>query len=253
MQHHQPNHHNDAPLLLLSQPSCTYKHIIINQPTGKSIMDPPECSGHSHDHGEHGDDLGLSLRPQMDLPGVHCFNESIPDSGRAILKCHEDRLSETPCVISQMDDPELLLHIPFTESVTVRSISVRSGVGGGDGAPPREIALFVNRDDLDFDTARELEPEMKLELLPPHHFVEGTLDYPLRPAGRFQNISSFTIFFKSNYGGEDEVSTNITYVGLKGKGTKMRRGVVHTVYESKPMPEDHQVDADKYPAASESC
>mmetsp|Transcript_90936 Transcript_90936/g.136216 ORF Transcript_90936/g.136216 Transcript_90936/m.136216 type:complete len:222 (+) Transcript_90936:160-825(+) len=214
-------------------------------------MDPPECSGHSHDHTDHGDDLGLSLRPQIDLPAVQCLNEEIPNSGRAILKLHEDRLTQTPVLRSQPDDPELLLHIPFTENVTIQSIAIRSVVAMNDNddnnpaCPPKTVKLFVNREDLDFETARELEPQAKLELLPPHHFVEGTIDYPLRPAGRFQNVSSLTIFVADNYDeDDDEVSTIITFVGLKGKGTKQRRMAVETVYESQGMMKDHKVEGE---------
>jgi hypothetical protein len=204
-------------------------------------MDPPECSGHSHDHGDHGDDLGLSLRPQFDLPGVRCLNEETPNAGRAILKLHEDRRSAEPNLKSQDDDPELLLYIPFTEAVIVQSISIRSVIPMGadneeaEVAPPRRIKLFVDRDDLDFETARDMEPQMQLECLPPHHFVEGSIDYPLRPAGRFQGISSLTIYVADNYSGDD-CSTIITYVGLKGKGTKQKRAAVDTIYEVKPMP-----------------
>jgi hypothetical protein len=209
-------------------------------------MDPPECSGHSHDHGDHGDDLGLSLRPQFDLPGVRCLNEETPNAGRAILKLHEDRRSAEPVLKSQDDDPELLLYIPFTEAVIVQSISIRSVVPVGtdneeaEVAPPRRIKLFVDRDDLDFETARDMEPQMQLECLPPHHFVEGSIDYPLRPAGRFQGISSLTIYVADNYSG-DECSTIITYVGLKGKGTKQKRAAVDTIYEVKPMPMGNKV------------
>ena len=205
---------------------------------------PPECSGHSHDH-DHGDDLGRSLRPQIDLPAVQCLNEEVPNSGRAVLKLHEERLSTTPRLKSQEDDPELLLFIPFTESVTVQSISIRS-VTTADADPPsfppRKLKLFANRENLDFETARDLTPEGKLDLLPPHHFVEGTIDYPLRPAGRFQNISSLTLFFQDNYGGDDDdYSTVITFVGLKGKGSNVKRMAVETVYESRGMKKDHKV------------
>lgn len=225
-------------------------------------MDPPECNGHSHDHHDHGDDLGLSLRPQIDLPGVQCLNEEIPNSGRAVIKAHQDRLSAEPVLRSQPDDPELLLFIPFTESVVVQSISIRSVTTGGNNqddaavaaaaAPPRHVKLFVDREDLDFETARDLEPQMQLELLPPHHFVEGTIDYPLRPAGRFQNISSLTIFVADNYSGDEERSTIITYIGLKGKGTKLRRVAVEAVYETQPMPK--QTRSKAFDAvARESC
>jgi hypothetical protein len=206
-------------------------------------MDPPECNGHSHDH-DHGDDLGVSLRPQIDFPAVSCLNEEIPNSGRAILKIHEERLSNEPSLRSQEDDPELLLHVPFTEAVTCQSISIRSVSGADAGVqavPPRRIKLFTNRDDLDFEMARNMEAVTELELLPPYHFVEGTIDYPLRPAGRFQNISSLTIFVENNYADEVDTSTIITFVGIKGKGSGQKRMAVETVYESRGMKADHKV------------
>jgi hypothetical protein len=206
-------------------------------------MEPTECSGHSHDHHDHGEDLGLSLRPHIDLDGVQCLNELVPNSGRAVLKLHEERLSVHPACKSQEDDPELLLYIPFTEAVTIQSIAIRSvSANDEESYPPRKIKLFTNRDDLDFDTARELDATCRLELLPPHHFVEGTIDYPLRPAGRFQNISSLTIFVEDNYGSENnDSSTIITFVGVKGKGSRQKRMAVETVYESQGMPKDHKV------------
>jgi hypothetical protein len=209
-------------------------------PTHSAVvkMDPPECSGHSHDH-EHGDELGTSLRPQFDFPRVVCFNEEVPGSGRAVLKLHEERLTAQPNLCSPEDDPELLLTIPFTESVTIQSISVRGGAATDNTSPPKTILLFTNREDLDFDTARELPSQMTLELLPPHHFAEGSIDYPLRPAGRFQNVSSISLYFVDNY--EEGKSTEITFIGLKGKGSNMKRMAVETVYESRGMLADHKV------------
>jgi len=216
-------------------------------------MDPPECSGHSHDH-DHGDDLGVSLRQYVDLPAVSCLNEEVPGSGRAILKLHEERLSDTPSLQSPEDDPELLLHIPFTEAVTVQSITVRSGgtTANARTAPPRRIKLFVDRTEgLDFETARELPPTQQLELLPPDHMPDGTIDYPCRPGGRFSNISSLTIYFVDNYDDSDEGSgTAITHVGLKGKGHGVKRQAVETVYESQGMRKDHRVRGDKFGSRS---
>lgn len=208
-------------------------------------MDPPECSGHSHDH-EHGEDLGLSLTKYVDLPRVSCLNEEVPGSGRAVIKLHEDRLSDKPSLKSPEEDPELLLHIPFTESVTMQSFTIRNASDATETASPRLVKLFTNREDLDFETARELPPQQAVELLPPDHFVEGTIDYPCRPAGRFQNISSLTIFVESNYDDSGESGTEITYVGLKGKGTKMKRLAVEAVYETQGMPEDHKVRGEEY-------
>lgn len=220
-------------------------------------MDPPECSGHSHDHDHSGDDLGLSLRPQMDLDGVTCLNEEVAGMGRSVLKLHEERLSNEPVLRSQEDDPELLLYIPFSEAVTILSIAVRSVSNNNTDnhqqqpyptAPPKTVKLFPNRDNLDFDTARELTPDATLHLMPPEHFVEGTIDYPLRPAGRFQNISSLSMFFENNHTDEndDDTATLITFVGLKGKGTNVKRMCVECVYESRGMPKDHKVPDGEY-------
>lgn len=246
---------------------------------------PPECSGHSHDHQDHAsDDLGLSLRPLIDFPGVVCQNEDVLGMGKAVLKLYEERCTELPSLRSPEDDPELLLHIPFTESVTVHSITVRSVSNNNNNgsshrtaaAAPRKLKLFVNRDVLDFEMAREAPADATLQLLPPEHYTEGTIDYPMRPAGRFQNISSLQLFFVDNYsmptaqqlqqggGGEHSnrddnednddreekeiAATEITYIGLKGQGTGMRRVAVETVYESQGMPEDHKTPGNEFGA-----
>jgi hypothetical protein len=206
-------------------------------------MDPPECSGHSHDH-DHGDSedgLGLSVRPYVDFTKVQCFNEDVAGSGKAVIKLYEDRHSEVPSLLSPAGDPELLLIIPFTEAVTIQAIAIRSSSSRSDAAAPRKVRLFTNREDLDFETARELPAQQELELLPPNHFVEGTIDYPMRPAGRFQNISSISIYIVNNYDEDEDAPTEITFIGLKGKGTNMKRRAVETVYEAQGMPKDHKV------------
>jgi PITH domain len=218
-------------------------------------MDPPECTGHAHDH-DHEDGLGLSLRQYIDFPKVFCLNEEVSGSGAAILKLHEERLIPTPSLQSPEGDPELILYIPFTEAVTIQSITIHCAPATTSAtavtAPPRRIKLFVDRNDLDFETARELPPSQELELLPPHHIADGTIDYPVRPAGRFQNISSLTIFVVDNYDTDanDDSGTEITHVGIKGKGTKIKRGVVNTVYETQGMPKDHSVRGGGFGAPS---
>jgi hypothetical protein len=204
-------------------------------------MDPPECSGHSHDH-DHGDELGVSLRKYVNMEGVQCRNEVEFGSGKLVLKLHEERLTSTPSVQSPDGDPELLFFIPFTEAVSVQSITVRNGSENSDTVSPRTIKLFVDRDDLDFETARELPPAATLELLPPEHgSPEGTIDYPLRPASKFANIASISVFVVDNYDASGESGTEITYIGFKGKGMGVRRKAVETVYEAQGMPQDHKV------------
>mmetsp|Transcript_19882 Transcript_19882/g.43189 ORF Transcript_19882/g.43189 Transcript_19882/m.43189 type:complete len:227 (-) Transcript_19882:253-933(-) len=210
---------------------------------------PHGCDGHSHDDEQAEDSLGLSLRPQIDLDGVKCLNEERPNMGHDVLKLHEERLTADPFLRSQEDDQELLLYIPFSEAVTITHLSVRSESRDFEdfpAAPPRTVKVFSDRDDIDFDLARELSPQCQIDLLPPDHFVEGTLDYQLRPAGRFQNISSLTLFFVDNFAGglldaDDEVSTIVTYVGIKGKGSRQKRMAVDAIYETRGMKKDHKV------------
>ena len=218
---------------------------------------PHECDGHDHDH-EHEGGLGTSLRPQIDLDGVTCLNEDRLNMGREVLKLHEERLSAEPFLRSQEDDPELLLYIPFSEAVTITHLSVRSVTGSEDDefptAPPRTIKVFSDRDNIDFDMARELASQCKVDLLPPEHFVEGTIDYPLRPAGKFQNVSSITIFFQDNFAtldDDEDVSTIVTYVGVKGKGSRQKRMAVDAVYETRGMKKDHKVPGAEFGASNE--
>jgi len=222
---------------------------------------PHGSDGHAHEPADSEDHLGLSLRPQMDLPLVKCLNEDRPNAGRDVLKLHEERLSAEPFLRSQEDDPELLLYIPFTEAVTITHLAVRSTPINDDEdyptASPRTIKVFSDRDDIDFEMARELDPQCKVEVLPPDHFVEGTTDYPLRPAGKFQNVSSITLFFEDNFasglldGSGDDVSTIVTYIGVKGKGSRQKRMAVDAVYETRGMRKDHQVPGAEFGAQQE--
>jgi len=144
-------------------------------------------------------------------------------------------------------------HKAFTEAVAIHSICIcgNSSLARAT-APPFHVKIFVNRIDLDFDMARELEPTMKLELVPPEHCIaeQATLDYPLRPAGRFSACSSISLYFADNYSvpqnstsGDVEsiLTTEINYIGFKGKGTNMKRVAVETVYETMGMKQHHQV------------
>ncbi len=244
------------------------------------------CDGHSHDHDHAEPDdtstaLGTSLRPSINFASVICLNESTPNSGRDILKLYEERLTAQPSLMSQDDpddDPELLLVVPFSEAVTMKSISILShhdnpnnndnAAGAGRGrrtAAPRTVRIYTNRTNLDFETVRDLEPATTITLMPPSHnwtpeHIGATIDYPLRPAGRFQNITEIALYFCDNYDmpdghgaasimedyDEDRIPTDITYVGFKGIGTNMKRKAVKAVYEVRGMKKDHKVPGSEY-------
>jgi hypothetical protein len=232
------------------------------------------CDGHSHDHDDE-DQLGLSLQKYIDIPGVYCLNEHLTNAGQSVLKPYTDRHTTDPSLQSPRgdDDIELLFHIPFTEAVKIRticisgraSIYVPNGDESNATSSPFSVKVFANRSDLDFDTARELDSDVLVELMPPEHLSEvqpqalssedslgaGTLDYPLRPASKFKYCNSITLFFADNFASKlaeaegddpDEViPTEITYVGFKGEGTSVKRVAVKAVYETRGMKKDHSV------------
>mmetsp|Transcript_6441 Transcript_6441/g.12138 ORF Transcript_6441/g.12138 Transcript_6441/m.12138 type:complete len:252 (-) Transcript_6441:3399-4154(-) len=243
------------------------------------------CTGHSHDH-DHEDQLGLSLQSYIDMDQVYCLNEHVENAGRSILKPYQDRFTLEPNLQSPSDDDdlELLMYIPFTEAVSIKSISVggresiyqpNNGNKVGATSAPFTCKVFANRTDLDFPNARELDADATIELLPPEHMSEiqaddelgpGTLDFPLRPASKFRMCTSVTLFFGDNYAqklaeaqgnvddGDDDdddddvIPTEINYIGFKGNGTSVKRVAVECVYETRGMKKDHKTPGAEYGA-----
>ena len=169
-------------------------------------------------------------------------------------------MTTQPSLMSQDDpdeDPELLLIVPFSEAVTMKSISILSHHGNPNNrttivtAAPRTVRIYVDRTNLDFETVRDLEPTTTITLMPPSHqwsdeHTGGTIDYPLRPAGRFQNITEIALYFCDNYDMPMGFPTEITYVGFKGKGLNVKRKAVKAVYETRGMKKDHKVHGSEY-------
>ena len=87
---------------------------------------------------------------------VQCLNEAIQGTCKEVFKPWSKRLEPSdPPLESNENDPELLLHVPFSGDVRIRAISV---IGGTDGTAPAELKVFINREDLDFSTAAEVPP-----------------------------------------------------------------------------------------------
>ena len=243
-------------------------------------MPPHATNDHDHDYDDE-DGLGVSLQSYIDMPQTFCLNEHRANAGRDILKAYVDRRSLEPNLKSDEDDLELLMYIPFTEAVSVKTVCIsgRSSIYRPNGpdddtdatSAPVTCKVFVNRNDLDFETARDLTPDATIDLLPPEHAAEfetenddqggATLDYPLRPGGKFKMTSSITLFFGDNYAQKaaeasghhdtDIIPTEIDYIGFKGKGTSIKRAAVEFVYETRGMKKDHKTPGAEF-AAKES-
>eukprot|EP00472_Partenskyella_glossopodia_P001550 CAMPEP_0197532680 /NCGR_PEP_ID=MMETSP1318-20131121/40596_1 /TAXON_ID=552666 /ORGANISM="Partenskyella glossopodia, Strain RCC365" /LENGTH=208 /DNA_ID=CAMNT_0043089319 /DNA_START=1 /DNA_END=627 /DNA_ORIENTATION=+ len=175
-------------------------------------------------------DRGASLYQFIDKEKVLGLNESKTGSAKNCIKAYDDRLDEKLFVKSSEGDGELIIHIPFTVQVKIKSFSV---IGGDDGSAPNAVKLWKNRDDIDFDNAEDVKCDQEFNLV---YDKDGSVEYPVR-MHRFNNASSITMFFPGNF---DDDTTQINYIGLKGEGTQNKRAIVHAVYEARALESDHK-------------
>jgi hypothetical protein len=111
---------------------------------------------HDHSCEDHNCAADWSLYNHVDIPKVVALNESVPGSVKAVFKPWEQRLDNSGGFLeSNEGDPELLVFIPFTSDVKIKSISV---VGGADGTSPSRMRAFINREGIDFSDAQNMQP-----------------------------------------------------------------------------------------------
>ncbi|GAA0143962.1 oxidoreductase [Lithospermum erythrorhizon] len=185
---------------------------------------------HDHSCEEHSCSSDWSLYKHIDLTKVSALNEAVAGSVKSVFRAWEHRLNSSEGYLeSNEGDPELLVHIPFTSDVKIKSISI---VGGADGTSPSRMRAFINREGIDFSDAQAIQPEWELA-----ENLQGILEYQTRYS-KFQSVGSITLHFPDNFGGD---TTQIHYIGLKGEATQLKRDVVATiVYELMPNPSDHK-------------
>lgn len=191
---------------------------------------------HDHSCEEHNCSSDWSLYQHIDLTKVKALNESVTGSVKSVFKAWEHRLNNSEGFLeSNEGDPELLVYIPFTSDVKIKSISV---VGGAGGTSPSKMRAFINRECIDFSDAQSMQPVQEWELA---ENLQGALEYQTRYS-RFQSIANLTLHFPDNFGAE---TTQIYYIGLRGEATQLRRDVVaKIVYEVLPNPSDHKTPTD---------
>lgn len=200
---------------------------------------------HNHNHGCCGDEDGhdheldgpegekYTLYQQIDLDHIICLNEEENGSAKKVFKPWVDRFTETPFVVSDSDE-QLIIHIPFISSVKVKSIAV---IGGPGDSTPSSMWGYANRDDLDFDSVNDIEPDQKWELIPPKR--GNNLYFPeyRTKVAKFSNLRSLTLFFDKNFG--DDI-TKISYIGLHGEYSEFTRDPIIAIYEAAANPADHK-------------
>ena len=105
-------------------------------------------TGHDHDHDhdhEPEDASGDSLFPYIDTVKMRCLNAMDPSAVSHPIKPHEQRQDREKYLDSNEDDPEFILFIPFTETVTIKSICIG---GGEDGMHPKVVKLYDASEEL---------------------------------------------------------------------------------------------------------
>ncbi|KIY63538.1 DUF1000-domain-containing protein [Cylindrobasidium torrendii FP15055 ss-10] len=186
-----------------------------------------EAHDHDHDHDAPGN-LGPSdtLYPYIDFENVVALNAET--EGRVAIKPWHERQSEEKFIESDADD-QLILRVPFTGSVKLRAILLKTGPGE---QTPDKVCIFANEDNLDFSDVSERKPIQEFDV--PESRDVG--EYAVKPA-KFSNVTSVTLFFPGSLGGD---TTRLYYVGFLGHWTERKTNPVITVYESQANLADHE-------------
>jgi len=163
----------------------------------------------------------VSLLEHIDLQQVNCLNESGDHTFSSIVAGKALNTSTTH-LLSDADE-QLLLNIPFHQTVRVRALVIKSS--GGEQAPKR-VKLFVNRPSLGFDDVQEAEePEAAQVLDISEEDVKSGRPIPLRFV-RFQTVTSLHIFVFSNQGEAEETRIDaVDFLGVTAETTKDLSGL----------------------------
>ncbi|KAF5341980.1 hypothetical protein D9611_001682 [Ephemerocybe angulata] len=185
-----------------------------------------------HHEGCGHDNLGRELGPednlfsQIDRDNVVALNTN--QSGADVIKPWADRLDQEKFIESDADD-QIILRIPFTGSIRLRSLLIKAGPGD---KTPSKISLYANQPNLDFEGVVDRPPSQEFEIAQSNEVGE----YPLKTV-KFSNISSVTLFIPASQGAE---TSQIYYVGFLGQWSKRNENPIITVYEAQANPADHE-------------
>ncbi|KAI0322840.1 DUF1000-domain-containing protein [Amylostereum chailletii] len=149
----------------------------------------------------------------IDRVNVHGLNLTVPEDAKETVKPWDERESTDKFADSNVDD-QMIIHIPFTQNVRLRSILVKTGRGE---VTPRRLRIYANNANIvDFTEADDSRPSLDIAL---QESDTSVVEYPLRVA-TFANINSLSLFFSDSHGGD---VSRIYYIGFKGDLRYLRK------------------------------
>ncbi|KAG5642077.1 hypothetical protein DXG03_003630 [Asterophora parasitica] len=160
----------------------------------------------------------------IDKDKVHGLNLAVPEDAQAVIKPWDERDDTTKFADSGVDDQvsmlfanlrsttidlcvKIVIHIPFTQNVRIKSVLLKLGRGE---VTPRRLRIYANHPTIvDFADAETTKPQLNISLL---EGETGVIEYPLRVAA-FASVTSLSLHFGESVGGE---VSRIYYIGFKG-------------------------------------
>jgi len=148
------------------------------------------------------------LAEHINWSACECLNRTSKSSIENVLK--QGLRDQAEMVLESDADEQLLLTITFNAQVRLHSLQFSAPE---DGRAPKEIKLFANRDNLDFEGAEDLAADQDMEFGPSAQPFGERLELG-RGFVKFQKLNKLIVFVKSNQG--DEESSAISGIKLWG-------------------------------------
>jgi hypothetical protein len=175
-----------------------------------------------------------------------------PAAAKQIFKSHAERHDVNKFFDSHDGDARLLINVPFTGTIKLKSLCF---IGGEHGAWPGHVKLFTNRDDLEFDLAARLKPVQEFDVPPGGGGAAEPLEFPVIGA-KFSNVHLLSLYFTATGPGAVPPpgaaaapgspplpaagSLRLYYVGLKGEFAPAAKHPTNITYELRPQAADHK-------------
>ena len=172
----------------------------------------PECNCSQCTLGE--EETIVDLTGTVAKDEVFALNEKIHQSCQKLFKIKEEMLDKTNYCDSNDGDTDLVIYIPFSAQVNLRSMTI---IGGEEGMSPAKLKVFVNKkeSEVDFDL-KEMNCDQEINCV---ENPDGKLKYFLK-ANKFHSVWSLTFVVTNNYGADN---TRFYYIGFEGVNTHKRK------------------------------